>query len=254
MGNDNQNDFKKTEVLSESITIDGFGEEYFCIICGKPLLVTSVESICSYCGKSEKGDYVCVDGHYICEECRVASGEEIIRKTCEASQEKDPLQIAILLMKHPAILMHGPENHLITAYSILTALRNIGNLSIGKREFERVANRLKRASQGICGSWGVCGCAIAVGAVTSIITGANYLSDRERSLALEISSKILGEIARLGGPRCCKASTFIAIKLAVEFFNHKLGIPIFISKDPRPCIFSKFNIECLKRRCPNYGE
>jgi len=43
MGNDNQNDFKKTEVLSESITIDGFGEEYFCIICGKPLLVTSVE-------------------------------------------------------------------------------------------------------------------------------------------------------------------------------------------------------------------
>lgn len=244
-------EFKKN--LNDPLYIDGFEEEYFCILCEKRLFISSNESTCSFCGKTEKADYVCVDGHYVCEECRMASSDEIIRRTCDASLEKDPLKIAILLMKHPAISMHGPENHLLTAYSILTALRNIGSISIGRREFDRVAIRLKKASQGICGSWGVCGCAIAVGAVTSIITGANYLSNRERSLALEITSIILGEIARIGGPRCCKASTFASIKLAVEFFNQKLGIPISISEEIKPCFFSRLNTECLKWRCPNYG-
>lgn len=253
MDRENQKGIKKVMDLNEYTPIDGFSEEeYPCIICGKRLSISSEESRCIFCGKTEKADYICQDGHYICEECRLATAEEIIRKTCESTLEKDPLEIAVLLMRHPAISMHGPENHLLTAYSILTALRNTGYQSIGKREFERVKVRLKKASQGICGSWGVCGCAIAAGAVTSVITGANYLSDRERSLALKISSKILDEIAQIGGPRCCKASTFSAIKMAVEFFNHELGIPISISKEIKPCVFSKSNMECLKGRCPYY--
>ena len=164
------------------------------------------------------------------------------------------MEIALLLMKHPAIPVHGSENHLVTAYSLLTALRNTGEVTVGKREFERVAQRLKKASHGICGSWGVCGCAIAAGAVFSIITGATYLSDKERSLALRVASKILDEIAQIGGPRCCKAATFVAIRVAVEFFKRELAIPIQTFTDPKPCIFSKLNTECLKGRCPYYGK
>jgi len=234
--------------------VDATEEEYFCIVCGKRLSSPSGEAACSFCGKREKADYVCPDGHYVCEACRLASAEDLITKTCEATKETDPMQIALLLMKHPAIPIHGSENHLVTAYSLLTALRNSGEVHVGKLEFNKATQRVKRASHGICGSWGVCGCAIAAGAITSIITGATYLSDRERSLALRVASKTLDEIAQIGGPRCCKMATYLAIKVASEFFNRELAIPIRTSPDLTPCIFSKSNTECLRGRCPYYGE
>jgi hypothetical protein len=229
-------------------------EQYFCIVCGKRLFSPPGEAVCSFCGKREKADYVCAEGHYVCEACRLASAQDLVWKTCEASNETDPVRIALLLMKHPAVPLHGSENHLVTAYSLLTALRNSGEVRVGKPEFHKANQRVKRASHGICGSWGVCGCAIAAGAVLSIITGATYLSDKERSLALRVASKILDEMAQIGGPRCCKMATYLAIRVAVEFFVRELSIPIQTSLNPKPCIFSKSNTECLKGRCPYYGE
>jgi hypothetical protein len=229
-------------------------EGYFCIVCGKRLFSPQGEMQCSYCGEREKADYVCPDGHYVCEGCRLASAEALVKKTCEAAQQNDPMEIALLLMKHPAIPIHGSENHLVTAYSLLAASRNAGGRKIGRREFERVARRLKKASHGICGSWGVCGCAIAAGAVTSTLTGATYLSDGERTLAMRVASKTLDEIAEIGGPRCCKAASFVTIRVAAEWFKREIAIPIRISADPKPCVFSRLNAECLKGRCPYYGD
>ena len=228
-------------------------EKYFCIVCGKELVSAAGEAACSYCAKREGADYACPDGHYVCEACRLASAQDIIRKACDAAKQTDPMQIALLLMKHPAIPIHGAENHLVAACSLLAALRNTGDVTVGRREFDKAIQRVKKASHGICGSWGVCGCAIAAGAVTSIITGATYLSDRERSLALQVASKTLAEIAQIGGPRCCKMAAYLAIEGAVESFSRELGISIRISTDPRPCAFSKLNTECLRERCPYHG-
>ena len=112
-------------------------ETYFCIVCGNRLFSAAGETACSYCGKREKADYVCAKGHYVCETCRLASAQDLVMRTCEASNETDPMQIALLLMKHPAIPVHGSENHLVTAYSLLTALRNSGEVRVGKRSFIR---------------------------------------------------------------------------------------------------------------------
>lgn len=229
-------------------------DQYFCILCGKSLFSPSDDAACSFCGKREKADYICPEGHYVCEACRLASAEDLVRNTCEASIETDPMKIALLLMKHPAIPIHGAENHLVTAYSLLTALRNSRTVPIGRSDFLKANQRLKKASHGICGSWGVCGCAIAVGAVSSIVTKATYLSDKERSHALRVASKILGAIAQIGGPRCCKMATYLAIGVAVNFFESELSLPIQTSTNPKPCIFSKSNTDCLKGRCPYYGQ
>jgi hypothetical protein len=228
-------------------------EKYFCIVCGQQLLAGTGEATCSYCGKKEEADYICPEDHYVCETCRLASAEDVITTTCETIKQIDPMAIALLLMKHPAIPIHGSENHLVAAYSLLTALKNTGKTAVGTREYERVAQRVGKASGGICGSWGVCGCAIAAGTVTSVVTGATYLSDKERSLALRIASRTLDGIAAIGGPRCCKASVFVTIRLAAEFLDRELAIPVHISADPKPCVFSKWNDECLARRCPYYG-
>jgi hypothetical protein len=234
--------------------MEAIEEQYFCIVCSKPLAASAEDALCSFCGEKEKADYLCPNGHYVCDACRLASAEDLIRKTCEVSRETDPVKIALLLMKHPAIPIHGSENHMVTAYSLLAAVRNTGKVVVRRREFDRAAQRLRKASHGICGSWGVCGCAIAAGSVTSILTGATYLSDRERSLALRVTSRTLAEIARIGGPRCCKNATYSAIRVAVELFREELAIPIQTFTDPKPCNFSKLNSECLKARCPYYEE
>ena len=184
----------------------------------------------------------------------MASAGDLIKRTCEASNQTDHMNVALLLMKHPAIPIHGSENHLVAAYSLLTGLRNLDKVWVGKPEFDKANQRVKRASHGICGSWGVCGCAIAAGTVISVVTGATYLSDKERSLALKVASRTLDRMAQPGGPRCCKMATYVAIEVTVESLSRELAIPIQTPTDPRPCIFSKLNAECLKGRCPYYGD
>jgi len=210
---------------------------------------TSEVVACYFCGKEEKADYVCPDGHYTCEECRLASPDELVKRVCRASAETDPMKIATLLMKHPAIPIHGPEHHYLVSSVLLAAIKNLGRPRIENTSFDDAVRRAKRIAYGSCGLWGICGAAAGAGIATSILTGANMMSDKERSQAMQVVSEALEEIAKIGGPRCCKASTFTAIKSAVRFLKEKLGIPFPPSKDPKPCEFADLNKECLKEKC-----
>lgn len=73
-------------------------------------------------------------------------------------------------------------------------------------------------------------------------------------IALKVASKTLARIAQPGGPRCCKMATYMAIEAAVECFTQEIETPILASTDPRPCVFSKLNVECLKKRCPTMAK
>jgi len=227
-------------------------EEFKCLICGKPMRKTEDYAECTYCGKTEKADYICVESHYICEECRLAKPEEIVRKTCMSTKMLDPLKVAVLIMKHPAIPIHGPEHHYIVSCSILASLRNLGVFNIDGFTFGRAISRAKRIVYGSCGLLGVCGAAAGVGIAVSIALNANMMSDKERSLAMKATSEALDAIQRLGGPRCCKLSTYTAIITAVRFFKIELGISIPMNENLTPCWFRFRNSECLKEKCPYY--
>jgi len=206
---------------------------------------------CSLCGKREKADYVCPDGHYICEDCRLAPPDRLIKKVCEATRETDPMKIALLLMKHPAIQMHGPEHHYLVSSVLLAALRNLGRFKIDDSAFDKAISRGKRVLFGSCGLWGVCGSAAGVGIAVSIATKATMMSDKERSLSMQATSEALSDIAKIGGPRCCKASTFAAIETAASFFERRFGIKFSSLENPRPCYFKVLNDkECLGDKCP----
>jgi len=226
-------------------------EMFHCCLCKKPMSPSSEIVACSLCGKREKADYVCPHGHYICEDCRIAPSERLVRKVCEATRETDPMKIAILLMKHPVIQMHGPEHHYLVSCALLAALRNLGKFEIDDSAFDKAISRGKRVLLGSCGLWGVCGAAAGVGIAVSIATKATMMSDRERSLAMQATSEALSEIARIGGPRCCKASTFAAIETAARFFEREFGIKFSSLENPRPCHFRALNDkECLGDKCP----
>lgn len=207
---------------------------------------------CSFCGKREKADYVCPENHYICEECRLASSEILVEKVCKATRETDPIKIALLLMKHPAIPMHGIAHHYVVSSVILAALRNLDRFKIDDAAFDWAISRGKKVVLASCSLWGACGCAIGVGTAVSIATKATYLSDKERSLAMQATSEALSQIAKIGGPRCSKASTFAAIETAARFFEREFDIKFPSSTNPRPCSFKMLNKECLGEKCPYF--
>lgn len=225
-------------------------ETFYCYLCGKPMASSSEIAACSFCGNKEKADYTCPDEHYVCEDCRLASPDKLVKKVCLTTQEADPMKIAVLLMKHPAIQMHGPEHHYLVSCSLLAALKNLQKFNIDNTAFDDAISRGKRILLGSCGLWGVCGAAASVGIAVSIATKATMMSDKERSLSMQATSEALSEIAKISGPRCCKASVYSAIKTATVFFERKFGIKFSNLENPQPCYFKALNEECLGNKCP----
>ncbi|MGQ9721864.1 MAG: DUF5714 domain-containing protein [Candidatus Jordarchaeum sp.] len=224
-------------------------EVFYCTICGKILHPISEELKCIYCKEISIADYTCDDHHFVCENCRLALPDELILKTCERSETKNPYELANLIMRHPAIPMHSPIHHYLVPAVLLTALKNVG-CELPRRAINIAIKRGKKIPYGTCGSWGVCGAGAGVGIAMSVLTRATYKSDTERARSLDASGESLISISKLGGPRCCKASVYASIKSAISFLekNFKIKLPSNFEE----CPFSSYNEECKKDKCEYY--
>jgi hypothetical protein len=69
-------------------------------------------------------------------------------------------------------------------------------------------------------------------------------------LANGATAAALGAIARAGGPRCCKRTTWLALLSGVRLAREELGVRL-AGKGPR-CEFSRRNPDCLEAECPFY--
>jgi len=229
-------------------------EKTGCLICGKELIYLNKPKIitCNYCNIEHETITTCIDGHYICDECHSKNANELIQKTCEETAEKDPIKIAIRLMKHPIFTMHGPEHHFLVPAVLITAYYNTINKPYLKKEKLKITRtRSNQILGGFCGSHGSCGAAIGTGIFISIITNATPLSKKEWMLSNQITAKTLEKIARYGGPRCCKRNTLLAIYSAVKFANEKLDTKIK-TNGKTICSFNNLNNECIEEKCPFY--
>lgn len=220
-----------------------------CPICGEPMSEASGPMTCYFCGRTEEADYVCPKGHYVCEECRLASAEEIVLRVFRWVRERDPSLVAERIMTHPAVEIFGPAHHIIVAASLLAASRNAG-ADIRESHVKRALRRLKIMPYGSCALIGACGAAVGAGTAVSLMTGATYLSDRERSLAMEVTSRALARIAELGGPRCCKASVYASLEAAVPLIREELGISLELRSLRGACRWFDENDQCWGSACP----
>ena len=66
-----------------------------------------------------------------------------------------------------------------------------------------------------------------------------------------LTSRVLGKLADLGGPRCCKRTGFTAILEAVAFAREQGGVSME-APEKVTCAFSGGNRECLREKCPYY--
>ena len=84
----------------------------------------------------------------------------------------------------------------------------------------------------------------------SIISGATPLKNEPWGLANKMTSKALDAIGSIGGPRCCKRDSYIAIISAIDYGAENFNIQM--EKSVIKCIHSDKNNQCIKERCPFY--
>lgn len=226
-----------------------------CLICAAPLAYHSqVQAFtCVLCGDDFQSEVSCEHGHFICDACHSASANELIEKVCIQSESTQPVELAVELMKSPTIKMHGPEHHYLVPAVLLTAFYNKRNQPEEKIKKLRVARkRAENVLGGFCGFYGACGAGVGTGIFISLITDSTPVSKETWGLANKMTSESLACIAKLGGPRCCKRDTYLALKSASAFVQEHFSIRLPIS-EPIICGFSHLNRECLLADCPFYS-
>ncbi|MDQ1279070.1 MAG: hypothetical protein QG670_330 [Thermoproteota archaeon] len=182
-----------------------------------------------------------------------ASAIELIEGYCTASTMENPLEMALILMRNPAVKMHGPEHHFLIPAVLLSSYYNT------KKEYSEKEQKIKDARQrasnvlsGFCGFYGDCGAAVGTGIFISLITNSTPLSTENWRLSNLMTSKSLYTIANHGGPRCCKRNTFLALNVAVKFLKENFDLEMKARQDIQ-CEFNDLNKECLKQKCPFYA-
>ena len=228
------------------------GHKNNCLVCGKALAYTieAEKAECVYCKQIHETNAKCEDGHFVCDACHSLGAMDLIERYCVESDSKDPISMAILLMRSPCVKMHGPEHHFLVPAVLLSAYYNAkGSKEEKVTKIQEAKKRAKRVLGGFCGYWGVCGAAIGTGTFISLITDSTPLSKEGWTLANQMTSNALRKIAGYGGPRCCKRTTFLAILEAVDFLKGNFDVELEADPD-LVCEFDHLNKECLRKECP----
>ena len=220
-----------------------------CLICGAPLiyLEKDIEAQCALCHKKEQSKTMCKQGHYVCDSCHTG-GMDTILGVCLAETSKNPIHILQKLMALDFCHMHGPEHHVMVGSALLTAYKNAGGEIDLEKALVEMQSRGKKVPGGACGFWGACGAGISAGMFVSIITGATPLANEAWGLSNKMTSVALGAIGEVGGPRCCKRDSYLAIIEAVKFVQENFGVEMELDKIK--CTHSALNNQCIKERCP----
>ena len=220
-----------------------------CIICGEPLeyLEKDLEMECVLCHKREFSRTRCMKGHYVCNDCHT-KGMDTIISLCLKTESRDPIEVLNAMMQEPFCHMHGPEHHVMVGSALLTAYKNAGGKIDLEEALAEIQARGKKVPGGTCGFWGACGAGISTGMFVSIITKASPLTNESWGLSNLMTSRALGEIGQIGGPRCCKRDSFLAIISATDFVKEHFGIEME-SRNSK-CGYSSQNNQCIGNRCP----
>ena len=227
---------------------------YNCMVCNKDLeYFQDYQSInCIYCEKEFETNVKCSEGHYVCDKCHSMDLLEIIEDYCLRTRLDDPMEIALEIMKKPNINMHGPEHHFLIPAVLLTSYYSkIAKTNKLKAKLKLAKIRAKDIKGGFCGFYGNCGAAVGTGIFMSIIREASPLTGESWQDSNMMTANSLSEIAKLGGPRCCKRSLFTSIREAAKYVDQRFDIKMYDYKNYIPkCTFKSKNKECIGSKCP----
>jgi len=223
-----------------------------CLVCGVELTYAraATPATCAVCGVGESSAARCRDGHYVCDACHSGSAKDVIQRACAAHAGKDPVELATALMRHPSVKMHGPEHHLLVPATLLAAWANATSAPDRAGLLAEARRRSDTVAGGSCGFHGACGSGVGVGIFASLATGATPRSGPSWGKANRATARALQVIGDVGGPRCCKRTSWLALLSGIRFAREELGVALE-GRGPR-CEFHSRNDDCLERDCPFY--
>ena len=222
-----------------------------CAICGKPLVYFDREKPleCAVCHQVKPANCACEDGHFVCDACHAGGGAAVLKLLLE-SPEQDPVVLLHQVFRLPGVHLHGPEHHSIVPCVLLTAYRNCGGKLDLEKSLREAWKRGQKLTGGSCGFLGVCGAAAGAGIFASIISGATPLTTEAWAVPQRLTAACLEAMTAIGGPRCCKRTSRIALEQAAAFSEAEFGVKIPVSRPP--CAHWPWNGECIRERCPYY--
>jgi hypothetical protein len=186
-----------------------------CAVCGAPLVyfTQKQKNVCQFCGREFEIDAMCEKGHYVCDECHARNAIEAITGYMMCSDSDNPVEMAIEIMQHPSIKMHGPEHHYLVPAALLSAYCNRSGLQDKKAEYLAEAKaRASKVPGGFCGFNGACGAGIGTGIFISIISGATPISKIEWKMSNMMTSESLVNIAIHADRDAANAILFLRFK------------------------------------------
>lgn len=220
-----------------------------CLICKEPLIYLTQEKPmeCWICHKKEQSKTSCVKGHYVCSHCHT-KGIDSIFQLCLTETSTDSIEILRRLMALPFCHMHGPEHHIMVGAALLTAYANAGGTLDRESAIKEIYARGKQIPGGSCGFWGACGAGISAGQFAAIVTGSTPLAVESWGLSNRLTATALESIGQIGGPRCCKRDSYLAILAAVDFAQKHFGVEM--TRNVPVCTHAAQNNQCIGNRCP----
>ncbi|MBQ9068600.1 MAG: hypothetical protein IJ131_05975, partial [Eggerthellaceae bacterium] len=230
-----------------------------CLVCGEEVVYSedAFEVTCALCGKQEKAHAACAAGHYVCDSCHREEGVKFIMNYCRTTDSVNPVQIIIDVMGDKSIFANGPEHHTLFGAALIAAYANAGGTDAEGNMLDKDAaldEMLRRSMQlpgGTCGFWGVCSAAVSVGQALSILNGSTPMKDEPWAQCQALTSDVLGQLAEMGGPRCCKRNGFTSVITAVKHIEKDLGVSLEMPEKV-VCTFFPNNAECKRAECPYF--
>ena len=171
-----------------------------------------------------------------------------ITALCLSEKSKNPIEILRNLTVSLNCPIHNPMHHILVGSALLVAFKNAGGDIDLEKALEELKTRAEQVPGGACGYWGACGAGISSGMFVSIVTGSNPLANEEWKLSNLMTASSLGAIGEVGGPRCCKRNSYLAITQAVKFAKENLGVEMELGEIK--CIHFSENSQCIGARCP----
>lgn len=223
-----------------------------CLICKAPLEYLTRDEMmeCAICHKHEPSKTRCVEGHYVCSDCHTR-GMDSIFGLCLSETSRDPIAILEKMMSMPFCHMHGPEHHVMVGSALLTAYKNAGGDIDLPNALQEMYSRGTAVPGGACGFWGACGAGISAGQFVAIATASTPLAVEPWGLSNRMTAKALDSIGTVGGPRCCKRDSYLAILAAIDCAAEHLHV--HMERTMPVCTRSGRNSQCIGKRCPFVG-
>jgi len=143
--------------------------------------------------------------------------------------------------------VNGVWHHAVVGEILFVCLRNAG-YPITDELIEEVIDRGRQIPGGSCGFLGGCGALSSAASAYAILLGSTPVAVAPRERLLAFSARLLSRLAEIGGSRCCKKSSYVALEIARDEFA-RLGFELPEEQFEGRCPFFSDNETCDGDEC-----